>query len=66
MDHLIEMIEGCPDYKKKLREHLVSPMIRILYEEMGTVLLVGGSVLFLNTLFVAILVLLTIRRSACH
>ena len=41
-------------------------MIRILYEEMGTVLLVGGSVLFLNTLFVAILVLLTIRRSACH
>ena len=66
MDHLIEMIEGCPDYKKKLREHLVSPMIRILYEEMGTVLLVGGSVLFFNTLFVAILVLLTIRRSACH
>ena len=66
MDHLIEMIEGCPDYKKKLREHLVSPMIRILYEEMGTVLLVGGSVLFLNTLFVAILVLFTIRRSACH
>jgi hypothetical protein len=64
MDHLIEMIEGCPDYKKKLREHLVSPMIRILYEEMGMVLLVGGSVLFLNTLFVAILVLLTIRRTA--
>lgn len=63
MDHLIEMIEGCPDYKKKLREHLVSPMIRILYEEMGMVLLVGGSVLFLNTLFVGILVLLTIRRS---
>jgi hypothetical protein len=57
------MIEGCPDYKKKLREHLVSPMIRILYEEMGMVLLVGGSVLFLNTLFVGILVLLTIRRS---
>lgn len=63
MDHLIEMIEGCPDYKKKLREHLVSPMIRILYEEMGMVLLVGWSVLFLNTLFVGILVLLTIRRS---
>tara|TARA_B110000483_G_scaffold211322_2_gene258999 strand:+ start:213 stop:413 length:201 start_codon:yes stop_codon:yes gene_type:complete len=64
MDHLIEMIEGCPDYKKKLREHLVSPMIRILYEEMGMVLLVGGGVLFLNTLFIAILVLLIIRKAA--
>lgn len=63
MDHLIEMIEGCPDYKKKLREHLVSPMIRILYEEMGMVLLVGGGVLFLNTLFVAVLVLLIIRNA---
>lgn len=61
MEHIIEMLEGCPDYKKKLKEHLVSPMIRILYEEMAVVFLVGGGVLFLNTLFVAILVILFIK-----
>ena len=66
MEHLIEILEGCPDYKKQLKDHLVSPMIRLLYEEMAVVLLVGGGVLFLNTLFVAILVILFIKNGMGH